>query len=225
MSDVAEQNTDDILEKTFSSEDKRLVEAIVFASAEPVFLSEIEKRVEDHVDVKGALSALKQDYEGRGIELVERQNTWCFRSASDLGDRLALEKQVMRNLSKAAMETLAIIAYHQPVTRPEIESIRGVAVSKGTLDLLMEEGWIALGRKRDVPGRPVTWKTTRAFLDMFGLESIKDLPGLAEMKAAGLLDARASIDIVGGGETEDLFDSDDDNDLEDNKEDIMHDAS
>lgn len=217
-------------ENTFDYDDvtiKRLIEAVVFASSEPVSINEISKRVGEDVDVKAVIQALQDDYEERGINLVERGGFYCFRSANDLGDKLELEKELPRKLSKAAMETLAIIAYHQPVTRPEIESIRGVAVSKGTLDLLMEEGWINLGRRREVPGRPVTWKTTRDFLDMFGLETLKDLPGIQEMKDAGLLDARASIDIVGGTtpETQDMFDDEEDDfhddDLYDNKDDMV----
>lgn len=206
---------------------KRLVEAIIFASSDPVSPTEIQKRIGQECDLSDVIETLKEDYSERGINLVERAGFYCFRSASDLGGLMALEKVMPRKLSKAAMETLAIIAYHQPVTRPEIESIRGVAVSKGTLDLLMEEGWINLGRRREVPGRPVTWKTTRSFLDMFGLETLKDLPGIQEMKDAGLLDARASIDIVGGKapETQDMFGDEDedfhDDEHYDNKEDIL----
>ncbi|MBK67472.1 MAG: SMC-Scp complex subunit ScpB [Rickettsiales bacterium] len=230
MSEVAQAVENEEFENTFDYDDvtiKRLIEAVVFASSEPVSINEISKRVGEDVDVKAVIQALQDDYEERGINLVERGGFYCFRSANDLGDKLELEKELPRKLSKAAMETLAIIAYHQPVTRPEIESIRGVAVSKGTLDLLMEEGWINLGRRREVPGRPVTWKTTRDFLDMFGLETLKDLPGIQEMKDAGLLDARASIDIVGGTtpETQDMFDDEEDDfhddDLYDNKDDMV----
>ncbi len=188
---------------------ERLVEAVVFASSEPVSEAEILKRLPEGSEYlfPQIINGLKAFYKNRGFFLVERNKAWCFRTDPDLSNSLEIVKQVPRKLSKAAMETLAVIAYHQPVTRPEIENIRGVAVSKGTLDLLMEEGWIALGRRREVPGRPVTWKTTQHFLDCFGLERLKDLPGVDEMKAAGLLDSRASIEIVGGEETMDLFDT------------------
>lgn len=186
----------------------RLVEAIIFATAAPVTLSDIASRLPAGTDIKALVEELKTTYENRGINLVERDGSYAFRTAKDLGDSLKLEKEVPKNLSKAAMETLAIIAYHQPITRPEIENIRGVAVNKGTLDLLMEEGWVALGRRREVPGRPVTWKTTEKFLDDFGLERLKDLPGLDELKASGLLDSRPAIDIV-GGDTLDMFDNED----------------
>lgn len=189
----------------------RLVEAIIFATSEPVSMSEIASRLPEGIDIKPILEELKATYEGRGINLVERDGSYAFRTAKDLGDSLRLEKEIPKTLSKAAMETLAIIAYHQPITRPEIENIRGVAVNKGTLDLLMEEGWIAIGRRREVPGRPVTWKTTDKFLDDFGLERLKDLPGLDELKASGLLDSRPAIDIV-GGETLDMFDNSEEQD-------------
>lgn len=197
---------------------KRIVEAILFATSEPVSLNEINARLPEGVDTVSIINELKEDYVGRGIEIVERDKSWTFRTANDVGDYLKLEREIPRQLSRAAMETLAIIAYHQPVTRPEIENIRGVAVSKGTLDLLLEEGWVTLGRRREVPGRPVTWKTTREFLDAFGLETLKDLPGLDELKASGLLDTRPAIDIVGGGETADLFDNDDELDDDESSE-------
>lgn len=189
---------------------KRIIEAVIFATSEPVGLSEISARLPQGIDPMPYIEELKNDYAGRGIELVERDKAWTFRTAADLGDQLKLEREIPKQLSRAAMETLAIIAYHQPVTRAEIENIRGVAVSKGTLDLLMEEGWITLGRRREIPGRPVTWKTTKSFLDSFGLENLKDLPGLDEMKSAGLLDTRPAIDTIGREETGDLFENNSD---------------
>lgn len=203
---------------------EKLVEAIIFASSEPVTENEILKRLPENAQghLSAILDGLKETYQSRGFQLVQREQAWCFRTDPALGEDLEIVKEIPRKLSRAAMETLAVIAYHQLVTRPEIENIRGVAVSKGTLDLLMDEGWIALGRRREVPGRPVTWKTTQHFLDCFGLERLKDLPGVDEMKSSGLLDSRAAIEIVGGEETIDLFDTnldssvkeDDDNDEE-----------
>lgn len=150
----------------------------------------------------GALLAkLKEDYTGRGIHLVQTGGSWAFRTADDLRPVLDKDIEVARKLGRATIETLAIIAYHQPVTRAEIEEIRGVSLSKGTLDTLFEQGWVQPRGRRKTPGRPVTWGTTDAFLDHFGLENIKDLPGMDELKAAGLLDARPAIDayrVTGG---------------------------
>jgi len=152
------------------------------------------------------LMELQKHYETRGINLVEIDNCWAFRTAEDVADILSVEKEVQRKLSRAAMETLSIVAYHQPVTRAEIENIRGVATSRGTLDVLMEAEWVKPGRRRETPGRPVTWVTTTAFLDQFGLEALTDLPGLDELKASGLLDRRPAIETIPG--TGDLFDDD-----------------
>lgn len=175
---------------------KRLLEAILFASAEPLPTRALHERMPEGADVGGLLMELRRDYDGRGIELVEREGAWAFRTAPDLGERLVLQRQVQRRLSRAAMETLAIIAYHQPVTRAEIENIRGVATHKGTLDALMEMGWIKPGRRREAPGRPLTWVTTTAFMDAFSLESLMDLPGMDDLKVAGLLDRRPAIEAI-----------------------------
>ena len=169
-------------------DDLRLVEALLFASASAVTERTIAERLGDDADVPDLLNRLKALYKGRGVELTRAGNRWFFRTAPDLGDRLKLEKIVPRKLSRAGTETLAIIAYHQPVTRAEIEEIRGVVISRGTLDILLEEGWIKPKGKRHTPGRPTTWGTSDAFLDHFGLESLNDLPGIDELKAAGLLD-------------------------------------
>jgi segregation and condensation protein B len=147
----------------------------------------------ENVKLKTVLEELQRLYAGRGINLVQAGKTWAFRTAPDLGARLKVEVEVARKPSRAAVETLAIVAYHQPVTRAEIEEIRGVQISKGTLDWLFERGWIKPGPRREVPGRPVTWLTTDAFLDHFGLASEKDLPGVEELAAAGLLDARPAL--------------------------------
>lgn len=172
----------------------RLLEAVMFASSEPVSERALAHRLPDGVNVKPLLRALRGFYEGRGVHLVRRGGAWAFRTAPDLGQRLNLEVEVSRKLSRAAIETLAIIAYHQPVTRAEIEEIRGVSLSKGTLDLLFEEGWIKPRGRRDTPGRPMQWGTTDNFLDHFGLESVSQLPGLKELRAMGLLDSRPAIE-------------------------------
>ena len=171
-------------------EQERMVEAILFASAEPVTLAELQARMPHGADPAEALVYLKKRYEGRGVNLVRVGDAYAFRTAPDLGFLMRRETVEVRKLSRAAIETLAIIAYHQPVTRAEIEEIRGVAVSRGTVDQLLELDWIRLGRRRMTPGRPVTFVVTEAFLDHFGLESARDLPGLKELRAAGLLDNR-----------------------------------
>ncbi len=171
-------------------EQERMVEAILFASAEPVTLAELQARMPHGADPAEALVHLKKRYEGRGVNLVRVGDAYAFRTAADLGFLMRRETVETRKLSRAAIETLAIIAYHQPVTRAEIEEIRGVAVSRGTVDQLLELDWIRLGRRRMTPGRPVTFVVTEAFLDHFGLESARDLPGLKELRAAGLLDNR-----------------------------------
>ncbi len=165
----------------------RMVEAILFASAEPLTPAEIAERLPEGADPTPALLSLAEDYAGRGVRLVETGGAWAFRTAPDLGFLLRREAVEERKLSRAAIETLAIIAYHQPATRAEIEEIRGVAVSRGTLDLLLDLGWVKLGARRESPGRPATFVTTRAFLDHFGLASANDLPGVEDLKAAGLL--------------------------------------
>ncbi|MCZ6885328.1 MAG: SMC-Scp complex subunit ScpB [Alphaproteobacteria bacterium] len=173
----------------------RLLEAILFSSAEPLTEDGIAERLPDGADVKGLLGALADHYENHGINLAHAGGRWLFRTAEDLSEELRVYKTVARKLSRAAMETLAIIAYHQPATRAEIEEIRGVGLSRGTLDLLLESGWIAPKGRRRTAGRPVTWGTTTGFLVEFGIESIKDLPGIDDLKAAGLLDTRPAMEI------------------------------
>ncbi len=172
------------------AEQERMVEAMLFASAAPLGVAELAARMPQGCDPAEALVHLRSRYVGRGVTLVRVGDRWAMRTAPDLGWLLQSERTETRKLSRAAVETLAIIAYHQPVTRAEIEEIRGVAVSRGTIDQLMELEWIRLGRRRMTPGRPVTFVVTEAFLDHFGLESARDLPGLAELRAAGLLDSR-----------------------------------
>jgi segregation and condensation protein B len=170
------------------SDDLRAVEAVLFAAAEPMGADEIGEHVGSGVDVKGALAELEAHYAGRGINLVERGRKWHFQTAADMAHLLRRERDESRKLSRAAVETLAIIAYHEPVSRAEIEAIRGVQISKGTLDVLMEAGWVRPAGRREVPGRPLTYATTTAFLAHFGLASRRDLPGIDDLQAAGLLD-------------------------------------
>lgn len=165
----------------------RAVEATVFASAEPLTAEEIQSHVGDG-DVNAALRTLAEIYTGRGIELVDRGGRWHFQTAPDLAHLLRRTREEPRRLSRAATETLAIIAYHEPVSRAEIEAIRGVQISKGTLDVLMEAGWVRTAGRREGPGRPLLYASTQEFLSHFGLGSRKDLPGIEDLKAAGLLD-------------------------------------
>ena len=170
------------------TETERRVEALLFAAAGPLSAAEIARRLPEGTDVGAAISGLRKRYEGRGVELECVADRWRFRTAADLSFLMTEEREEPRRLSKAALETLAIIAYHQPCTRAEIESVRGVSLSKGTLDLLLEMGFVKLKGRRRTPGRPVTYATADKFLEHFSLASLYDLPGVQEMKAAGLLD-------------------------------------
>lgn len=167
----------------------RMVEALLFAAAEPLSIEEIAERLPDGADVPNHIETIRNFYEGRGVNLVNLADKWMFRTSPDLSFLLRKEVEAQRKLSRAGVETLAIVAYHQPVTRAEIEEIRGVGLSKGTLDVLMEAGWIKLKGRRRTPGRPVTYGTSEEFLVHFGIENIDDLPGIEELKAAGLLDS------------------------------------
>ena len=168
----------------------RLIEALIFASPSPLSEAELQAHLPDEVSIHDVLDILAADYAGRGVTLVERNGKWVFRTADDLADRMGMLKVEMRKMSRAAIEVLAIIAYHQPVTRAEIEDMRGVALSKGTLDVLFEAGWIRPRGRRRAPGKPMQWGTTEGFLDHFGLQGLADLPNLKELKAAGLLEMR-----------------------------------
>ncbi len=172
----------------------RLLEAILFASTDPVKEKSLARRLPEGVEVKPLLEQLKSDYQERGVNLVNAGGSWAFRTSADLTNMLNREVEVARKLGRATIETLAIIAYHQPITRGEIEEIRGVSLSKGTFDALFDQGWIHPRGRRQTPGRPTTWGTTDGFLDHFGLTSVKDLPGIEELKSAGLLDKRPAID-------------------------------
>ena len=166
----------------------RVVEALLFSTDTPMSLADIAIHLPEGTDVKWILRKLQSLYEGRGVAICENGNKWAFRTAPDLAPYLMRYVKQSRKLSRSAQEVLGIIAYHQPITRIEIESIRGVGISKGTLDILMEIGWIKLGKRRETPGRPVTFVTTDMFLDHFGLHSVRDLPGIKELKEGGFLD-------------------------------------
>ena len=187
---TAEQDEQSLFEAPPMGEQERMVEAILFATAEPITVKEMAARMPHGSDPAEALVYLRKRYEGRGVNLCRIGDAWAMRTAHDLGFLMQRETVETRKLSRAAIETLAIIAYHQPVTRAEIEEIRGVSVSRGTVDQLLEMEWIRFGRRKLTPGRPVTFVVTSEFLDHFGLESARDLPGLKELRAAGLLENR-----------------------------------
>lgn len=188
------QETDIATESLFDAppmgEQERMIEAVLFASADPVTVRDLESRMPHGCDAAEALVRLRKRYEGRGVQVIKTGDAWAIRTAPDLGFLMQKETVETRKLSRAAIETLAIIAYHQPATRAEIEEIRGVSVSRGTIDQLLEMEWIRLGRRKLTPGRPVTFVVTGEFLDHFALESARDLPGLTELRSAGLLENR-----------------------------------
>src|SRR5262244_1229448 len=194
MASLAEKRMDEAEEAPANPEARpealRLLEALLFASAEPLDTATLAKRMPEGTDVKAALAQLQEEYSTRGVNLVRVANKWTFRTAGDLAWLMTRESTETRRLSRAAIEVLAIIAYHQPVTRAEIEEIRGVVTSKGTLDVLLETGWIRPRGRRKTPGRPLTFGTTESFLSQFSLEVLSDLPGLEELKGTGLLDSR-----------------------------------
>jgi segregation and condensation protein B len=188
-SDEPPEDTPDRLLQT-RAEELRLLEAMLFASAEPLDEKALAARLPQGTDVAAALARLQDDYKSRGVQLVRIAGKWTFRTADDLAWLLSKETVEPKKLSRAAIETLAIIAYHQPVTRAEIEDIRGVSTSKGSVDVLLETGWIRPRGRRKAPGRPLTYGTTEAFLSHFGLDAVGDLPGMEELKGAGLFDGR-----------------------------------
>ena len=177
-------------ERLHLSEAMRMAEALVFASAEPVTEKALAARLPEGIDVRQVMAELQRVYEKRGVNLVRVADAWAFRTAGDLAFLMSRDAVQQKKLSRAALEVLAIVAYHQPVTRAEMEDIRGVETSKGTLDLLLETGWVRMRGRRRTPGRPVTYGTTESFLDHFGLAEVRDLPGMEELKGAGLLSTR-----------------------------------
>jgi len=195
--DNDDENEEDLSEDEggdeIDPENLRLLEAVLFASSVPLLERALLARLPEGCNLKVMLRQLKEDYALRGVNLVKAGKSWAFRTAPDLAQKLTMEVEVGRKLSRASIETLAIMSYHQPVTRAEVEEIRGVSLSRGTIDVLFEAGWIKPRGRRQTPGRPMTWGTTDAFLDHFGLESIRDLPGMEELKATGMLDSRPAI--------------------------------
>ncbi|MHA1564044.1 MAG: SMC-Scp complex subunit ScpB [Alphaproteobacteria bacterium] len=184
------------------SHELRMLEALLFASPEPVDEVTLTARLPEGTDIGGLIAELRAHYQDRGVNLVRIAGKWAFRTAPDMAGLLRIETSVVRKLSRAAVETLAIIAYHQPVTRAEVEEIRGVAVSRGTIDILLEAGWIKPRGRRRTPGRPMTWATNDKFLEHFGLDNVGDLPGIDDLKAAGLLDSGPVFGISTGPEPE-----------------------
>ena len=174
----------------------RMLEALLFASAEPLGEKELADRLPEGVDIAALVGELQAAYAGRGVNLVRVAGKWAFRTADDLSFLLQREALEQKKLSRAALETLAIIAYHQPVTRAEIEDVRGVSISKGTLDVLLETGWVRLRGRRRTPGRPITYGTSDAFLEHFALDAVADLPGLEELRGAGLLDSAIPVNFL-----------------------------
>jgi segregation and condensation protein B len=172
---------------------KNIIEAIIFSSSEPVKTGLLQKKVPSSIDLFDILEELQNDYLERGVNLEKIEDSWAFRTSSHVSENLIIERIVRKQLSRPALETLSIIAYHQPVTRAEIENIRGVSISKGTLDNLLELEWIKPKGRRKSPGRPLTWGTTEKFLDVFGLQDISSLPGISELKSAGLIGAKPLI--------------------------------
>ena len=199
----SEEKEESLFEAPPMAEQGRMCEAILFATAEPITVRELEARMPHGCDPAEALVYLRKRYEGRGVQVMKVGDAWAIRTAADLGFLMQKETVETRKLSRAAIETLAIIAYHQPVTRAEIEEIRGVSVSRGTVDQLLELEWIRFGRRKMTPGRPVTFVVTQSFLDHFGLENARDLPGLKELRAAGLLENRPAPGLAPGPDSED----------------------
>lgn len=202
MSEPEQTQEESLFEAPPMAEQERMVEAIMFATADPVTVKDLAGRMPHGCDAAEALVHLRKRYEGRGVSVVKVGDAWAIRTAPDLGFLMQKETVETRKLSRAAIETLAIVAYHQPVTRAEIEEIRGVSVSRGTVDQLIELEWIRFGRRRMTPGRPVTFVVTQEFLDHFGLENARDLPGLKELRAAGLLENRPPPGATALGDTE-----------------------
>ena len=200
------ENAEALFDAPPPAEQERMVEAILFASAEPLSLAQIGERLPHGSDAGAALALLRERYQGRGVSVAKIGPGWALRTAPDLGFLMRREARETRRLSRAAIETLAIIAYHQPVTRAQIEDIRGVETSKGTLDVLLETSWIKLRGRRRSPGRPITYGTTPVFLEHFGFDDINDLPGLDELKGAGLLDGNlpSGFSIPHPDDSEDL---------------------
>lgn len=213
MTKDAKPKNDSLFEAPPMGEQERMVEAILFATADPVTVTELTGRMPHGCDPAEAIANLRKRYEGRGVNIVKVGDAWAIRTAGDLGFLMQKETVETCKLSRAAIETLAIVAYHQPVTRAEIEEIRGVSVSRGTVDQLIELEWIRFGRRKMTPGRPVTFVVTQGFLDHFGLENARDLPGLKELRSAGLLENRPPPGAAMLAEAEDADEDEDQTEL------------
>jgi len=203
VSEDIEEKEESLFEAPPMAEQERMLEAVLFATSEPITLKELEGRMPHGCDAAEAMVHLRRRYDGRGVQVVKVGDAYAMRTAADLGFLMQKETVEVRKLSRAAIETLAIVAYHQPATRAEIEEIRGVSVSRGTVDQLLELEWIRFGRRKMTPGRPVTFVVTQEFLDHFGLENARDLPGLKELRSAGLLENRpppGTVPLTGDGE-------------------------
>ncbi len=204
------------------NKDIKILEAILFASGEPLDENDLKEKIKEKNNISNLLQEIKDFYKNRGINLIKTGNKWSFRTAEDLSDELTIFKTQKRKLSRAALETLSIIAYQQPITRSEIENIRGVQMGRGSLDHLMEIGWIRPSGRKSIPGKPTLWSTTDLFVEHFGLNSLSDLPSKEELKASGFLDKRAAIatisDLAKNDEnfqSNDNFEQDDENNIDD----------
>ena len=191
------------------NKDIKLLEAILFASGEPVLENDLKEKIKDKKNLSNFLNELKEFYKDRGINLLKTGNKWSFRTSDDLSNDLTIFKVQKRKISRAALETLSIIAYQQPITRSEIENIRGVQMGRGSIDHLMEIGWIKPSGRKNIPGKPTMWSTTELFIEHFGLNDLSDLPNKEELKASGFLDKRAAIATIS-----DLANNDDNNNLD-----------
>ena len=202
-------------------EDIKIIEAILFASGEPIQEEDLKEKISNKENLINYLKQIQDLYKDRGINLIKTGSKWSFRTSDDLIEKLTLFKKQKRKISRAALETLAIIAYHQPITRSEIENIRGVQMGRGSIDHLMEIGWIKPGIRKNIPGRPTLWSTTDLFLEHFGLENIANLPDKDELKASGFLDKREAIATISDLAKNEFVDNQLDNEEEENLEDFI----
>ncbi len=202
-------------------EDIKIIEAILFASGEPIQEEDLKEKISNKENLINYLKQIQDLYKDRGINLIKTGSKWSFRTSDDLIEKLTLFKKQKRKISRAALETLAIIAYHQPITRSEIENIRGVQMGRGSIDHLMEIGWIKPGIRKNIPGRPTLWSTTDLFLEHFGLENIANLPNKDELKASGFLDKREAIATISDLAKNEFVDNQLDNEEEENLEDFI----
>tara|TARA_Y100001970_G_C13973104_1_gene719209 strand:- start:18 stop:665 length:648 start_codon:yes stop_codon:yes gene_type:complete len=205
------------------SRDIRIIEAMLFASDDPIPEEDLKDKIYNKDKFNSYIDELKENYKNRGINLIKTSSKWSFRTSADLSDELIIFKKQKRKISRAALETLAIIAYNQPITRSEIENIRGVQMGRGSIDHLMEIGWIKPGARKNIPGKPTLWSTTEMFLEHFGLENLSNLPNKDELKASGFLDKRAAIATISDLANDDIVEEDFTNEEDDNLDDFISD--